>query len=88
MHVFNVHADTMKIGEVGILNHLHNCLTFSNLGSAAAYQGGAGRRRTRPAAGEPGADPGDTPIPRAGGAFNNRMTAESLRVRADITCVT
>ncbi len=28
-----VHADIMKNGDVGILNHLHNNLTLSNLGS-------------------------------------------------------
>ncbi len=34
-----------------------------------------------------GADPA-TSIRNAGGAFTDRMTAETLRVRADIACVT
>jgi hypothetical protein len=32
--LFNVCADMIKIGEVGILNQLHLCMTFSNLCNA------------------------------------------------------
>jgi hypothetical protein len=56
-------------------------------------RGGAGRRRSGPnwrraGAGGPGGGSGPTTsIRNAGGAFTNRMTAETLGVRADIACV-
>ena len=55
--------------------------------------GGAGRRRTgpKPAEGRSrrtgGGSGPTTSIRNAGGAFTNRMTAETLGVRADIACV-
>ncbi len=56
-------------------------------------RGGAGRRRTGPRQAEGrsrrtggGSEP-TTSIRSAGGAFTNRMTAETLGVRADIACV-
>ena len=57
-------------------------------------RGGAGRRRTGPnrrGAGSRRTGGGSgttTSIRNAGGAFTYRMTAETLRVRADIACVT
>ena len=56
-------------------------------------RGGAGRRRTGPKPAEgrsrrTGGGSGPTTSNRnAGGAFTNRMTAETLGVRADIACV-
>jgi len=50
--------------------------------------GGPGPSRRRAGAGGPGGGSGPTTsIRSAGGAFTNRMTAETLGVRADMACV-
>ncbi len=68
-----------------------SCSDDSGIAEVLAGGGqGPSRRRAGAAyrAGGPGADPGTTSIQSTGGALTYRMTVETLRVQADIACVT